>query len=531
MVRRDVEQGFVSAGEARYLSPRRPAGGRREDALRGRPGRDGAPARRGDRVTVRVGVDTGGTFTDLVAVDEAGGLVLSKCPSTPSEPVGAVLDALFARDWTSPPCRSSSSSAPRSRRTRSCSAPAGACSTSPPLASRTCRSSSGSTASTSTTSAGSKPVPLLPAARTRLVSRSGSMRDGAMLASLTAALLNGLAGRRRRRGSPRRRLAPGTAIAVNFLCRLANPEHELRAGGPRGALPGVPCPCHPSRPSGASTSAAPRRRGRLPQAAVGPSRGRSPEPAHAGLAPLKLMKSNGGRAMPGPPPSGPSRLLLSGLAGGLIAARYYGGSRRDARNQPGHGHTSADVGVVPDGEGSATTTEYQVEWGVPIDGPRSIDLDDDRRRRGLDRLDRPGRLPRMSTSKRSRSPRDAGASVTAVVAQGEWLIRLGSKRARRRSRAPIRSGQTTRSRRFAASLGRTKWASCSKSSPSIRPTGRRRRVSNEPPPRHRPPTCRPSTCANFPAELLRHLRPSLPLRRTWRSSSPNSRRRSVGGGI
>src|SRR5207247_2435810 len=43
----------------------------------------------------RVGVDTGGTFTDLVGLDEATGqLVLRKRPSTPSEPGRAVLEAL-----------------------------------------------------------------------------------------------------------------------------------------------------------------------------------------------------------------------------------------------------------------------------------------------------------------------------------------------------------------------------------------------------------------------------------------------------
>jgi N-methylhydantoinase A len=36
---------------------------------------------------VRVGIDTGGTFTDIVAVDESSGEVVStKTPSTPSDP-------------------------------------------------------------------------------------------------------------------------------------------------------------------------------------------------------------------------------------------------------------------------------------------------------------------------------------------------------------------------------------------------------------------------------------------------------------
>ena len=44
-----------------------------------------------------VGVDTGGTFTDLVAVEqETGALKLAKVPSVPGDPSAAVLDALAA---------------------------------------------------------------------------------------------------------------------------------------------------------------------------------------------------------------------------------------------------------------------------------------------------------------------------------------------------------------------------------------------------------------------------------------------------
>jgi len=40
-----------------------------------------------DRATIRIGVDTGGTFTDVVAFDPASGrLVSTKTPSTPSDP-------------------------------------------------------------------------------------------------------------------------------------------------------------------------------------------------------------------------------------------------------------------------------------------------------------------------------------------------------------------------------------------------------------------------------------------------------------
>ena len=43
---------------------------------------------------LRVGIDVGGTFTDLVAVDEAGRVTLAKSPSTPADPSMGVLDGI-----------------------------------------------------------------------------------------------------------------------------------------------------------------------------------------------------------------------------------------------------------------------------------------------------------------------------------------------------------------------------------------------------------------------------------------------------
>src|SRR6266446_7629783 len=42
----------------------------------------------------RIGIDVGGTFTDLVAVDEFGRAILAKVPSTPDDPSIGVLDGL-----------------------------------------------------------------------------------------------------------------------------------------------------------------------------------------------------------------------------------------------------------------------------------------------------------------------------------------------------------------------------------------------------------------------------------------------------
>src|SRR5215469_5503356 len=42
----------------------------------------------------RIGIDVGGTFTDLVAIDDGGGAMLAKVPSTPADPSLGVVDGL-----------------------------------------------------------------------------------------------------------------------------------------------------------------------------------------------------------------------------------------------------------------------------------------------------------------------------------------------------------------------------------------------------------------------------------------------------
>jgi N-methylhydantoinase A len=48
---------------------------------------------------LRIGIDTGGTFTDLVAIEETkGNIVTAKKPSTPKDPIVGILDTLEGSD-------------------------------------------------------------------------------------------------------------------------------------------------------------------------------------------------------------------------------------------------------------------------------------------------------------------------------------------------------------------------------------------------------------------------------------------------
>jgi len=54
---------------------------------------------------LRVGIGTGGTFTDLVAVDEASGQWrIAKVPSRPDDPVGTIVSALEAAELDPADC-------------------------------------------------------------------------------------------------------------------------------------------------------------------------------------------------------------------------------------------------------------------------------------------------------------------------------------------------------------------------------------------------------------------------------------------
>jgi len=85
-------------------------------------------------------------------------------------------------------------------------------------------------------------------------------------------------------------------------------------------------------------------------------------------AALSLMKSNGGQIPASVADAHGSELVLSGLAGGLLAGRYYSKhlDRPDLITLD-MGGTSADVGVVRDGRISFSES-HDIDWAIPIIG-------------------------------------------------------------------------------------------------------------------------------------------------------------------
>jgi N-methylhydantoinase A len=88
---------------------------------------------------------------------------------------------------------------------------------------------------------------------------------------------------------------------------------------------------------------------------------------------LAVMKSNGGRMLAEVATERPIQILLSGLAGGVIAGRAFG-QATDRKNVITFdmGGTSTDVAVIVD-DVLTYTTEYQLAFGLPVSIP-SLDV-------------------------------------------------------------------------------------------------------------------------------------------------------------
>ena len=321
-------------------------------------------------MSVRVGIDTGGTFTDLVGVDEdSNQIIASKHPSTPRKPEQGVFDSLASSgidldDITFLILGTTMGINALHERT-------------------------GARVLYLTTK-GFEDVPFIQRINRRhhydlswvkpdpLTERRDCIgvneritKDEEVLVPLGDEELV------RIRDAVAERIAEGPgpiAIAVNLLFAYANPMHELRIEEfLRREFPNVPvslshrvAPIWREYERGTTT---------LADAYIKPLVSRFAQNLDAGFherglkCSWQFMKSNGGNMVAEVAPEQAVQLLLSGLAGGIIAGRYFGelaGSNKVVTLDMGG--TSTDVGIVIDGE-YGYTTEYQVEWGMPVAAP------------------------------------------------------------------------------------------------------------------------------------------------------------------
>lgn len=317
-------------------------------------------------MSIRIGIDTGGTFTDFVLFDDASGTFrVTKVPSTPDDPSRAIHSGLGQLEGS-----------------------AGAT-----------QVVVGTTVATNAvierrgpdvvfvTNAGFEDVPFIarldkerlydlhwqkpkPLVRRRDCFGVAGRLDhhGAVVEPLTedalASLTEGVAA-----------VTDGeTVVAVSYLFSYLNPEHEQRtAEALKERLPGATVSVsHEISPvwreyERASTTIA--------DAFVKPviesyvDRVGTLVEADTGVSRWNVLASNGGYLRADQARRQPARLLLSGLAGGVIGARFFA----EAAGYPSvfsldMGGTSCDFGLVLEGE-EQYAAEFELAWGIPVSVP------------------------------------------------------------------------------------------------------------------------------------------------------------------
>ena len=326
-------------------------------------------------MAVRLGIDTGGTFTDLIGIDDVTGeLVVAKTPSTPSRPVDAIMNAI-ARSGTGDGSLE-------------------AISIGTTVATNALLQRTGATVIFVTT-AGFEDVPHIQRMNRKhhfslkwtkpqpLVERRNCLGvaerldfHGRVLAPLDDAALEDLAGRIAERIADYP--AGDAAIAVCLLFSYVNPAHELRLREfLQKRFPGVPVSLsHQVAPIWREYE---RGSTAIADGYVKPIMQRYIEDAFAAFAqggldaPWSLMKSNGGKTPADAAEAEPIKFLLSGLAGGIIAGQYFGQLAGVGNVVTlDMGGTSCDVGLIRDGKISHSTN-FEIEFGLPVATP-TIDL-------------------------------------------------------------------------------------------------------------------------------------------------------------
>jgi N-methylhydantoinase A len=166
----------------------------------------------------------------------------------------------------------------------------------------------------------------------------------------------------------------GVSVAINLLFSYLRPVHEQRlAEALRDALPSVAVSCsHEVAPIWREYE---RGNTVIVDAYIRRLTGRFAERLDEGLAqaglrcPCFLLKSNGGQTPVGQASRQAVSFVLSGLAGGLIAGRYFAEASGCTNVITlDMGGTSADVGVVVEGA-IRTAAQFELEWSLPIAVP------------------------------------------------------------------------------------------------------------------------------------------------------------------
>ena len=313
----------------------------------------------------RVGIDTGGTFTDLIALDESTGEIhLGKVFSTPGQPAEALLNVLAQAEIPLPAVKQLIHGTT--------------------VATNALLEHKGAKVAYVTT-AGFEDIPFIQRIRreyhydlmwnkpaplveryhcfgaTERVDYRGDVVIPLDLASLQPVIDAA------QRGEIE-------AIAVCYLFAYLRPEHELTTAEYLQAA-GLQLPVSLSSQLSplwreyerASTTIADAYLRPLLTRYIGSLNERLTQ---SGLTtPWALMKSNGGVMPSGSVAENPIQTVMSGPAGGMIACKYFAGLSGDDRVVTlDMGGTSCDVGLLAGGE-QRYTTEFEIEWGVPITVP------------------------------------------------------------------------------------------------------------------------------------------------------------------
>jgi N-methylhydantoinase A len=321
-------------------------------------------------VSYRIGIDTGGTFTDMVLIDEqTGARQTVKVPSTRSRPSQAVFEALERAE---------------------CDPAEVAFFVLGTTIATNCLLERKGQRTLYLTTEGFEDIPFIQRVdrqslydlqwlkprpyvdrRDCLGVRERVAHDGSVRIALEDAEIERVvaAVAARDAESP-----DGVAVAVNLLFAYVDASHERRlAEALATALPHVPV--------SVSSEIAPiwREYERGNTVIVDAYLRRLTETFAAEIdegleriglhAPRFLLKSNGGQIPTGAPSHRAVNLVLSGLAGGLIGARHFAEALGE-RNiiTLDMGGTSADVGVIVDGT-IRSSASCELEWGLPIAVP------------------------------------------------------------------------------------------------------------------------------------------------------------------